>query len=49
MFLCDFLLGMDRWLQTGALKKKDVTFEKEDKLAAHSITSPDEPTIKKKS
>ena len=40
---------MDRWLQTGTLKKKDVTFQKEDKPAAHSITSPDEPTIKKKS
>ena len=38
---------MDRCLQTGTLKKKDVTFEKEDKPAAHSITSPDEPTIKK--
>ena len=38
---------MDRWLQTCTLKKKDVTIEKEDKPAAHSITSSDEPTIKK--
>jgi len=46
IFLCDFLLRMHRWLQSVTLKKKDVTFEKA-KPAAHSITSTDEPTIKK--
>ena len=36
---------MDPCFQTSTLKKNDVTFETEDKAAAHSITSPDESTI----
>lgn len=47
IFLCDFLLDKDHWLQMGTLKKKDVTFKKEKKSTVHSIISQDEPMTKK--